>query len=81
MAGEFNTLGHVWIVNGKPVTPRTDEDVLELIRDQGGTVEGICTYCANVNEYLIATMRVEDVDKYALKQAVRNMGYKVIDIR
>lgn len=33
MAGEFNALGHVWIVNGKPVTPRTDEDVLELIRD------------------------------------------------
>ncbi len=55
--------------------------LLELIRDLGGTVQGICTYCEKVNEYLIATMRVEDVDKYTLKQSVRNLGYKVIDIR
>ncbi len=55
--------------------------LLELIRDQKGTVQGICTYCAQENEYLIVTMRVEGVDKYALKQSVRNMGCKVIDIR
>lgn len=55
--------------------------LLELIRDQNGTVQGICTYCAQENEYLIVTMRVEGVDKYVLKQAVRNMGCKVIDIR
>lgn len=56
-------------------------NLLEVIRDQNGTVQGICTYCAQENEYMIVTMRVEDVDKYTLKQAVRNMGYKVIDIR
>ncbi len=55
--------------------------LLELIRDQNGTVQGICTYCAQENEYLIVTMRVEGVDKYVLKQSVRNMGCKVIDIR
>ena len=26
-------LGHTWIVHGKPVTPYSDEDVYELIRD------------------------------------------------
>lgn len=55
--------------------------LLELIRDLDGTLQGICTYCAQENEYLIVTMRVEDVDKYVLKQAVRNKGYKVVDIR
>ena len=56
-------------------------NLLQMIREQNGVVEGICTYCAQENEYQIVTMRVEGVDKYSLKQAVRNMGYKVIDIR
>ena len=56
-------------------------NLLQMIREQNGVVEGICTYCAHENEYQIVTMRVEGVDKYSLKQAVRNMGYKVIDIR
>ena len=56
-------------------------NLLQMIREQNGVVEGLCTYCAQENEYQIVTMRVEDVDKYSLKQAVRNMGYKVIDIR
>ena len=33
MAEDFNSLGHTWIVHGKPVTPYSDEDVFELIRD------------------------------------------------
>lgn len=33
MAEGFNSLGHTWIVHGKPVTPYSDEDVFELIRD------------------------------------------------
>ena len=56
-------------------------NLLQMIREQNGIVEGICTYCAHENEYQIVTMRVEGVDKYSLKQAVRNLGYKVIDIR
>ena len=56
-------------------------NLLQMIREQNGVVEGICTYCAHENEYQIVTMRVEGVDKYSLKQAVRNLGYKVIDIR
>ena len=56
-------------------------NLLQMIREQNGVVEGICTYCAHENEYQIVTMRVEGVDKYSLKQAVRNMGYRVIDIR
>ena len=56
-------------------------NLLQMIREQNGVVEGLCTYCAQENEYQIVTMRVEGVDKYSLKQAVRNMGYKVIDIR
>ena len=55
--------------------------LLELIRDQDGTVQGVCTYCAQENEYLIVTLRVEGVDKYNLKQGIRNLGFKVIDIR
>ena len=55
--------------------------LLELIRDQKGTVQGICTYCTQENEYLIVTMRVDGVDKYNLKQEIRNLGFKVIDIR
>jgi len=37
----MNSLGHVWIVHGKPVTPMYDEDVYELIRDN------ICDDCAD----------------------------------
>ena len=56
-------------------------NLLELIRDLHGTIEGLCTYCAQENEYLVVTMRVGGIDKYMLKQAVRNKGYKVSDIR
>ena len=56
-------------------------NLLELIRDQNGTVQGLCTYCAPENEYMIVTMRVDEVDKYNLKQEIRNLGIKVIDIR
>ena len=41
MAGEMNSLGHVWNVHGKNVTPMTDEDVYELIRDN------VCDDCAD----------------------------------
>lgn len=40
MACEFDSLGHTWIVHGKPVTPMFDEDVIELIRDN------VCDDCA-----------------------------------
>ena len=62
-------------INGKLLS------LLELIRDQNGTVEGICTYCAPENENLIVTMRVDGVDKYSLKQGIRNLGFTVMDIR
>lgn len=55
--------------------------LLELIRDQQGTIHGLCTYCAVESEYMITTMRVEGVDKYSLKQALRASGHTVIDIR
>ena len=41
MADGFNSLGHTWIVHGVPVTPYTDEHVLELIRDN------VCDDCAD----------------------------------
>ncbi len=62
-------------INGKLLS------LLELIRDQNGTVQGICTYCAPENENLIVTMRVDGVDKYSLKQGIRNLGFTVLDIR
>ena len=56
--------------------------LLELIRDQKGTIQGLCTYCAMEDEYLIATMRVENVDKYSLKQALKGYdNFVVLDIR
>lgn len=56
-------------------------ELLELIRELQGTIQGLCTYCAQESAYMIGTMRVEGVDKYNLKQALRNAGYKVLDIR
>ena len=55
--------------------------LLQIVSDNQGSVEGLCTYCGSENEYLIATMRVEDIDKYILKQALKGMDCKVIDIR
>ena len=52
MADGFNSLGHTWIVHGVPVTPYTDEHVLELIRDN------VCDDCA---DYVREQMDVEMV--------------------
>lgn len=52
MAEGFNSLGHTWIVHGVPVTPYTDEHVLELIRDN------VCDDCA---DYVREQMDVETV--------------------
>lgn len=55
--------------------------LMQTISDNKGNVQGFCTYCAPKDEYVIVTMRVEGVDKYTLKQAVKNLGQKVVDIR
>ena len=55
--------------------------LLQTISDNKGNVQGFCTYCAPKDENVIATLRVEGVDKYTLKQAVKNLGQKVVDIR
>ena len=55
--------------------------LMQIISDHNGSVEGLCTYCGSENEYLNATMRVEGIDKYILKQALKGMDGKVIDIR
>ena len=55
--------------------------LMQTISDNKGNVQGFCTYCAPRDEYVIVTMRVEGVDKYTLKQAVKNLGQKVVDIR
>ena len=52
MADSFNTLGHTWIVHGKPVTPMTDRDVYELIRDN---------VCEDAAEYFRNRTDVETV--------------------
>ena len=56
-------------------------NLLEMIRDQHGTVEGLGTYCAPENTYLNVTMRVDGIEKYTLKQGIKNLGYTVIDIQ
>jgi len=55
--------------------------LLQMIIEQKGTVEGLCAYIGKENTYTIATMRVEGIDKYALKQALKNIDCEVIDIR
>ncbi len=55
--------------------------LMQIVSENNGSVEGLCTYCGSENEYLNATMRVEGVDKYILKQALKGMDCKVIDIR
>ena len=52
MAGEMNSLGHVWNVHGKNVTPMTDEDVYELIREN---------VCDDAAEYFRGRTDVETV--------------------
>lgn len=56
-------------------------ELLQMIRDLGGSIEGLCTYSGQENEYSIATMRVEDADKYSLKQGLNNLNLEVLDIR
>ena len=56
-------------------------ELLKMISDQNGSIEGLCTYSGQENEYVIATMRVEGADKYSLKQALKNMNVEVLDIR
>lgn len=55
--------------------------LLQVISDNDGNVQGFCTYCAPDSDYIIAMMRVEGVDKYSLKQTVKSLGQRVIDIR
>lgn len=55
--------------------------LLQMINDQNGSIEGLCAYSGKENEYTVATMRVEGIDKYILKQALKNMDCEVIDIR
>lgn len=56
MACEFDSLGHTWIVHGKPVTPMFDKDVIELIRDN------VCDDCAEyVREMLSPEAQAENL--------------------
>lgn len=55
--------------------------LMKMISDIHGSIQGLCTYCADENAFIIATMRVEGVDKYTLKQALMNMEVNVLDIR
>ena len=55
--------------------------LLQQIYELKGSVQGLCTYSAKENEFLIVTMRVVGVDKYVLKQLFQSSGKRVIDIR
>ena len=55
--------------------------LLQMINDLEGSIEGLCTYNTMENEYIIATMRVEGIDKYTLKQALKGLDVEVVDIR
>ena len=56
MADGFNSLGHTWIIHGVPVTPFTDEHVLELIRDN------VCDDCADyIREMLSPEAQAENL--------------------
>ena len=57
-------------------------DVLQIIYDRGGSIEAISSYCANDElSAVIVTMRVQGMDKFALKQAIRDSAAELIDIR
>ncbi len=57
-------------------------DVLKIIFDLGGSIRAISSYCAN-NELssVIITLRIQGVDKFVLKQAIRDSVAELIDIR
>ena len=57
-------------------------DVLKIIYDLGGSIEAISSYCANDElSAVIVTMRVQGMDKFALKQAIRDSAAELVDIR
>lgn len=69
MACEMNSLGHTWIVHGKPVTPYTDEHVFELIRDN------VCDDCADyVREMLSPEAQAENLYNMTDTE-ILNKGY------
>ena len=57
-------------------------DVLKIIFDLGGSIRAISSYCSN-NELssVIITLRIQGVDKFVLKQAIRDSVAELIDIR
>lgn len=63
MAEGFNSLGHTWIVHGKPFTPMFDEDVIELIRDN------VCDDCA---EYVREMFNYIESDEF-FEEATKNL--------
>lgn len=56
-------------------------ELLQMINDLKGNVEGLCSYSGQENEHTIVTMRIEGIDKYTLKQALKKMETEVLDIR
>lgn len=70
MACEMNSLGHTWIIHGKPVTPYTDEHVFELIRDN------VCDDCADyVREMFDPEAVKESVLENLTDAEILNEGY------
>ena len=63
MASENNSLGHTWIVHGKPFIQMSEEDVFELIR------ENICDDCA---EYVREMFNYIESDEF-LAEVTNNM--------
>lgn len=70
MAKDFYELNHTWLVHGKPVTPMTDEDVFELIRDN------VCDDCADyVREMFDPEAVKESVLENLTDAEILNEGY------
>lgn len=63
MAKDFYELNHTWLVHGKPVTPMTDEDVFELIRDN------VCDDCA---DYVREMFNYIESDEF-VEEAIKNL--------
>ena len=55
--------------------------VCQKIFDLGGNLDAFSTYSAESKEYKILMMKIQNVDKYKLKESIAPLVHRIIDIR
>lgn len=64
----MDSLGHTWIVHGKSVTPYSDEDVYELIRENVG--DDCAYYVKDRFDSTLSELLVDTTDEHILDDGI-----------